>query len=32
VKIIQTDPIRTLDESAKWSKLFDEIVLRKAGK
>jgi iron(III) transport system substrate-binding protein len=32
VKILQTDPIRTLDESAKWSKLFDETVLRKAGK
>jgi iron(III) transport system substrate-binding protein len=32
VKIIQTDPIRTLDESAKWSKLYDETILRKAGK
>ncbi len=32
VRIIQTDPIRTLDESAKWSKLFDETVLKKAGK
>ena len=32
VKIIQTDPIRTLDESPKWSKLFDETVLRKAGR
>jgi iron(III) transport system substrate-binding protein len=32
VKIIQTDPIRTLDESAKWSKLFDETVLKKAAK
>ena len=30
VKIIQTDPIRSLDESPKWSKLFDEIVLKKA--
>jgi iron(III) transport system substrate-binding protein len=30
VKIIQTDPVRTLDESPKWSRLFDEVVLRKA--
>jgi iron(III) transport system substrate-binding protein len=28
VKIVQTDPVRSLDESAKWSKLFDEIVLK----
>ena len=28
VKIVQTDPIRSLDESAKWSKLFDEIMVR----
>ena len=32
VKIVQTDPIRTLDESPKWSKLFDDVVLKKAGK
>ncbi|MGE5616064.1 MAG: ABC transporter substrate-binding protein [Bacillota bacterium] len=32
VKIMQTDPIRSLDESPKWSRLFDEIVLKKAGK
>ena len=32
VKIVQTDPIRTLDETPKWSKLFDETVLKKAGK
>ncbi|HEX3098451.1 MAG TPA: hypothetical protein VHQ02_12085 [Usitatibacter sp.] len=31
VKIVQTDPIRSLDESSKWSKLFDEIVVRQAG-
>jgi iron(III) transport system substrate-binding protein len=31
VKIIQTDPIRSLDESDKWKKLFEETVLRKAG-
>jgi iron(III) transport system substrate-binding protein len=30
VKIVQTDPVRSLDESAKWSKLFDEIVLKGA--
>lgn len=28
IKIVQTDPIRSLDESGKWSKLFDEIVVR----
>jgi iron(III) transport system substrate-binding protein len=32
VKIMQTDPIRTLDESPKWSKLFEDTVLKKAGK
>ncbi len=32
VKIIQTDPIRTLDETPKWSKLYDETILKKAGK
>ncbi len=32
VKIVQTDPIRSLDEAPKWSKLFDEIVLKKAGR
>ena len=32
VKIVQTDPIRTLDESAKWSKLFDDTVLKAAAK
>ena len=32
VRIIQTDPIRTLDESPKWSKLYDETILKKAGK
>jgi iron(III) transport system substrate-binding protein len=31
VKIVQTDPIRTLDESPKWSKLFEETILRRAG-
>src|SRR5436190_5517255 len=32
VKIVQTDPIRTLDEAPKWSRLYEETVLRKAGK
>jgi len=31
VKIIQTDPIRSLDESEKWKKLYEETVLKKAG-
>jgi iron(III) transport system substrate-binding protein len=32
VKIVQTDPIRTLDESPKWSKLYEDTVLKRAGK
>jgi iron(III) transport system substrate-binding protein len=32
VRIIQTDTIRTLDEQAKWAKLYEDTVLRKAGK
>ncbi len=31
VKILQTDPIRTLDESEKWTKLFEDVVLKRAG-
>lgn len=31
VKIIVTDPIRSIDEEGKWSKLYDEIVLKHAG-
>ncbi len=31
VKILQTDPVRTLDESEKWTKLFEGIVLKGAG-
>lgn len=31
VKIIQTDPIRSLDESEKWSKLYQDMVVKKAG-
>lgn len=30
VKIQITDPIQSLDESAKWSKLFDETVIKRA--
>jgi len=28
VKILQTDPIRTLDESEKWTKIFEDVVLK----
>lgn len=30
VKIVITDPIRTLDDAEKWGKLFDETVIKKA--
>ena len=30
VKILQTDPVRTLDESDKWKDLFERIVLNPA--
>ena len=29
VKIVATDPVRSLDESEKWSKLFEEIIVKK---
>ncbi len=32
VKIVATDPIRSLDEQRKWSKLFEEIIVRQGGK
>jgi iron(III) transport system substrate-binding protein len=32
MKIVTTDPIRSLDEQGKWAKLYDEIVLKKAAK
>ena len=32
VKIVTTDPVRSLDESAKWSKLYEDTVLNKAGR
>ncbi len=31
VKILQTDPIRSLDETGKWTKLFEDIVLKRTG-
>ncbi len=30
VKILITDPIRSLDEAEKWSKLFDDTVIKRA--
>jgi iron(III) transport system substrate-binding protein len=30
IKIVQTDPVRSLDESEKWTKLFEETVLKRA--
>ena len=32
VKILITDPIRSLDEAEKWGKLFDDIVIKRAGR
>ena len=32
VKIVTTDPIRSLDESGKWSRLYEEIVTKKGNK
>ena len=32
VKILITDPIRSLDEAEKWGKLFDDTVLKRAGR
>jgi iron(III) transport system substrate-binding protein len=29
VKIVSTDPARSLDESEKWSKLFEDIIVKK---
>jgi iron(III) transport system substrate-binding protein len=30
VKILQTDPVQTLDESDKWTRLFEQVVLNPA--
>ena len=32
VKILITDPIKSLDEAEKWSRIFDETVIKKAGR
>ena len=32
VRILQADPIRTLDEADRWTRLFDTTVLRRAGR
>jgi len=32
VKILITDPIRSLDEAEKWGKLFDDTVIKRAGR
>jgi iron(III) transport system substrate-binding protein len=32
VKIVITDPIRSLDDAEKWGKLFEETVLKKAAR
>jgi iron(III) transport system substrate-binding protein len=29
IQILQTDPVRTLDEADKWTKLFEDTLLRK---
>ncbi len=31
VKIVQTDPVRSLDETDKWTKIFEDTVLKRAG-
>ena len=32
LKIVQTDPVRSLDEADKWSKLFEDTVTKRSGK
>jgi iron(III) transport system substrate-binding protein len=32
MKIVTTDPVRSLDEADKWSKLFEDTVTKKGGK
>jgi iron(III) transport system substrate-binding protein len=32
VKIVQTDPVRSLDEQEKWRKLFEDTVLKRAAR
>ena len=32
VKIVITDPIRSLDEAEKWTKLMDETILKRVAR
>ena len=32
VKILQTDPIASLDEADKWTRLFDDVVVNRGGR
>jgi len=32
LKIVTTDPVRSLDEQGKWAKLYEETVLKRAAK
>ena len=32
IKIVITDPVRTLDEAEKWTKLMDETIIKRAGR
>jgi iron(III) transport system substrate-binding protein len=32
IRILMTDPIRSLDETEKWSALFDETVIKRGGR
>jgi iron(III) transport system substrate-binding protein len=32
VRVVITDPVRSLDEADKWSKLFDETVVKRGGR
>ena len=32
IEILQADPIRSLDEAEMWTRLFEDTVLRQAGR
>ena len=32
IRVVITDPARSLDEADKWSKLFDETVVKRGGR
>ena len=32
VRILQTDPVRTLDETDTWTRLFDDTILSRTGR